>query len=218
MEDPSPVGGALDIVLGSSRVLESKPDEERARITAAVRAPQQVYDLAARAVEQARNSRELTAVGRRAAVARALAQAREQLGQHAATIARMEADVAAARAKAMETPAGERTPEAVSLEREIRDVLRASKEDPLLVAVRYRQAITDEDWTFVRAIEGAPRAFALVTRDVLEQGSLMKLMRSPRAPAIQDAMEVAGLHRFAVRTAETELGKLGEAFGVQADD
>jgi hypothetical protein len=213
MKSRSPVGAQLDLTIQASRVLARKSDEDRTRITADLRRVQAVFDEAATQAEQASANKELTQLGKRRAIERALTQARTALAEHAAVVATMERDWTALRAEAMKTPPAERSVENLLLEREVRDAYRGR--DALEIFPDYLNAVERGDWIVVRALENGP--FQMLRLDQLEAGAARKMFKSPLAAEVTDGLEVLGLYRSTVKTAETELSKLAEAFGVRAD-
>lgn len=98
------------------------------------------------------------------------------------------------------------------VEREIRD--RLTGKDPLEVNVVYLTAIAEEDRSTVRAIENAPKAFALITPDQRETGDAMKLERSPLAPQVTAADAIAFIYQSVSAAVHAELGMLVERYGV----
>jgi hypothetical protein len=204
------VGPVVDAFEQST--LAQMPETARAPIVGDLRAMQKTFDVAATAAREASKSRELTALGQRAAVTRVLQQAAETMKAHDAKVAKITGAAAEARAKAMQPPATERTQEVLMLEREIRD--RLAGKDALEVNVLYVNAIASGDWTTVTAIERAPAAFALITPDQREVGDMMKLRSSPLAAQVIDADKLAFIYQSVSATIHAELAKLAEQFGV----
>jgi hypothetical protein len=204
----SPVGQCVDAQIAGT--VSELPDDERERVTRDLRAIASVYDAAAAAAKDAAASKELTPLGQREAIKRAITAAVGQLTTHDATVATLRETAAATRAKALEVPS-ERTPEALMLEREVRD--RVANLDPLQVRVKYLTAVEQGDWLTVRALEAAPSSFSQLTPALREQGSAAKLLRSPLAPQVAAADASSYVYATTAATAKTELRKLAERHG-----
>ena len=211
----SPVGVLIDAYeQGSSLAQRAEP--ERARIFSEQRAAQAVFDEAHKAAIAAATSRELTKLGRDKAIVRAIKAGREAMKPYDANAATRAARAAELRAKAIEPPTAERNVETLMLEREIRD--RLAGKDPLEVNVLYLSAIERQDWTTVSAIERAPAAFPLITREQRETGDAMKLTRSPLAGQVAEAEAEAYVYQSVAASVHAELDKLAEDFRVETED
>lgn len=208
-----PVGPIVDAF--EQTTLAQMPEHQRAPILDDARAMVKVYDDAATAVAAARDSKELTALGQGVATTRVLQQAVEAKKPLDAKVAKVVAAAAEVRAKAMQPPAMERTQEVLMLEREIRD--RLAGKDALEVNVLYVNAVASEDWITVNAIERAPSAFALITRDQREIGDMMKLRTSPLAAQVIEADKLAFIYQSVSATVHAELAKLAEQFGMDLE-
>ena len=209
----SPVGGIVDGLAAGS--LRGQPEAERVRIEGDLREIQAVYDDAADTLDKAQQSRELSPTGMTAKADKVINGAFTALKPHAAKAERYRADAASMRAKALAPPATERTPEAIAREREIRDRLTALADHERVI--RYLVAIENADWETVRAVEGAPAAFPLVSPDTRQQGDKIKLGRSPLASQLAAAEALAGMYSSILATAQTELRRLAARHGAQLD-
>ena len=195
----SAVGSLVDI-LASSEV--NQPHEAGLRDVA------QVYDTALKEVSEIEKSEELTPLGKQEAIKRTLSKAYTALEGHESHVERLATTVTATRAKALERPARESTAATLAIEREIRDRLMTQKLDPLMVFPQYLSAIDRGDDAFVRAIEGAPQAFQLITPEQRERGAEARLAKSPMADQLAKEENEHALFRQIVATTKTELGKL----------
>lgn len=202
----SAVGSLVDI-LASSEV--NQPHEAGLRDVA------QVYDAALKEIGRIQKSRELTGLGKQEATKRALTKARSALESHEKGVERLAATVAATRTKALERPASESTAAILALEREIRDRLMEKKLDPLMVFPQYLNAIERGDDTFVRAVENAPQAFALITPEQRQKGEEARLAKSPMADKLAAEENEHALFRQVVATTKTELGQLANRHRVR---
>lgn len=203
-----PVGPVVDALVQS--ILADWPEPERTRIINDLRANQAIYDDAATAAAAAAASRKFTTLGLAEDVKRVMTAADGVLKPREFYATKLTAEAETTRAKAHQPPAAfQRRPD---VEREIRDRLVGL--DPLLVNVKYREAIAAGDWEFILAVEAAPKAFALLTAEMREEGDALKLLRSPLAPQLVEQETVADLYRSTLGAVRTELAKLAERYGV----
>ena len=175
---------------------------------------QKLYEIAASQIREAEESEELTPLGKREAIKRALDKAHGALEPHEKDVERLAATVASTRAKALERKSTERTPDAIAMEREIRDRLMAEKADPLLIDVQYYSALGRGDDVFVRAVENAPASFPLISPDARQRGQEHRLAESPLAADLEQQESTHQVFKITVATTRNELGKLAERFQV----
>jgi len=172
-----------------------------------------VEQAADEGVTRADGSVELTTEGKRAEVGRVVATALAALRPHEEEAARMAAEAASLRARAAETPAQDGSElRQLFVAREIRDRLEGV--DQVMVLPRYFQAIDSGDWQFVRAVESAPRSFALLTDEALRRGADAKVARSPLAPQVREAEAQADALRSIVNSAKAALVHYARAHGL----
>ncbi len=187
------------------------PETDTATVPA-LREIEAVFRAADATVKAAAESKELTALGQREAVKKALRVAVQELTPHQTVAERLAATAAATRTQALQSSTGERTLEVLMIEREVRD--RLAGRDPLEVNAIYQGALSVGDLTTVNAIERAPSAFALLTPAMLEQGAAVKLARSPLAEQL--AAQEAEQRRYAsiLATTRTQLASLAARYGL----
>jgi hypothetical protein len=153
-------------------------------------------------------SEELSEIGRKAARQRLASTVAKALESHEAALANLETTFGAEREKATRFPAGEDTPAAAMRQREIRD--RLAGLGPMLVAIKYYNAIERGDWETVRAVESAPQAFSLIDEDTRARGIETRLAGSPAAPKLAALKDAINKYRLLLGSAKGDLRRLAE--------
>ena len=179
----------------------------------ALRNIQKVSDITTAEIRRANESEELTDAGKFEAAKKSVARAREALEQHEAHVERLAEKAAATRSKALEVPAGERTTEALMIEREIRDRLHGL--DRGEVELRYLNAAGKGDTVFTSAVEGAPEAFRLIDDRTRQHGEEERLKRSPLAERLAAEEAEHAVFSQVVNSTKTVLREL-ESFSSSA--
>ena len=90
----------------------------------------------------------------------------------------------------------------------IRDRLVASGDNKIRIGAQYFGALNRGDADFVRAVEGAPSSFPLLTNTDREKGELEKIKQSPLASEIEAAEHEWDLFNRIVGMTATQLGKM----------
>lgn len=200
-----PIGVLVDLLTEHEQNAEHEPE---------LRKFQEAYDGAVEAVKEARKSEELTELGKTAAVKRHVRRGLNALDPYREELERLEGAISRARSKALERPAGERDPEAIAMEREIRDRLMEEGAHELDVGARYLTALRTGDHAFARAVENAPAAYALIDAETRKQGQEFRIKQSDKADEIEALEAKRSLFSQMVNTTETELKNLAERNGV----
>jgi len=171
-----------------------------------------VFETAQKAEAEARANTELTEVGKKSAVLRALRTGRRGLASHEARVNSLDAEVRTLREKALvlPPPGPEESHDAEWVMKQL------SKMDQLLVETRFIEACAlGKNVAILRAVERAKATgFPLISEQALKRGEDLLVKASPDAERI-DALEgERDLYKLAVNAARADLEKLGAAHGI----
>lgn len=165
---------------------------------------QRPFDAFLEKVESIRSSGRYSPEGERAELRLAARAAKEQLaGVRAATVAKLEAQLAEHRAAALKPKSVTGDPLAAILkemrQKELRDHLRQL--DPLTLQVRIRQAIDDgASMDLLEALEGAPSGFAIAPADLIQEARIRTAEQNH--PELGETAQLRDAYRYAIGVVE----------------
>jgi len=233
LRSASITGGHVDTV--EQAMLDGVDGEARTRAIHELRGVQAHAEAFVQRRNEAMASRALTGEGKRDTVARLEAETRTKLAPAKAVSDGLGADIAALRELALQgcvrdargrygfvqVKAPARSTEDFLLEREVRDRLHARYSrtengvatiDHLVTDGVYLEAVrSGRDPVLVRAIEGAPASFALVSDQARRDADAIKIARSPAAEEIQTLERLKSAYDFVLGGADHEIKQAIEA-------